>query len=241
MTDFVLVHGAWHGAWCWRALTDTLLDRGHRVWAPSLSGLADRAHLLSSQITLSTHVQDVLRLIEFESLEGCVLVGHSYGGNIVTAVADRLRERLAHCVYLDAVVPPDEAHTWRWADQHSESVREARLEMIRNQGEGRLLPAPPAQSFGLSDPRQIAWVGARLTPMPAGTYTGLIALDHGGSAGLPRTYVAAIDPVYEPLRPVHDRLRHDPGWHFLEMRTGHDLMVTEPLALAEVLIGCAQR
>ncbi|HPU51421.1 MAG TPA: alpha/beta fold hydrolase, partial [Burkholderiaceae bacterium] len=106
---FVLVHGAWHGGWCWADVTAFLQAAGHRVFAPSLTGLADRAHLFGGQVTLATHVEDVVRLIEFERLDGCVLVGHSYGGNVITGVADRLRERVRHYVYLDAVVPDDDA------------------------------------------------------------------------------------------------------------------------------------
>ena len=112
---FVLVHGAWHGGWCWADVAGVLQAAGHRVFAPSLTGLADRAHLFGAQVTLATHVEDVVRLIEFERLDGCVLVGHSYAGNVITGVADRLRDRIRHYVYLDAVVPDDAARHWRWA------------------------------------------------------------------------------------------------------------------------------
>nr|HMN83378.1 alpha/beta fold hydrolase [Burkholderiaceae bacterium] len=97
----MLVHGAWHGGWCWRDVAAGLTAAGCRVFAPSLTGLADRRHLLAADVSLATHVQDIVGLIEVEDLERVVLVGHSYGGNVITGVADRLRERLAHCVYLD--------------------------------------------------------------------------------------------------------------------------------------------
>lgn len=235
MADFLLIHGAWHGGWCWSDVADRLRRRGHRVHAPSLTGLADRAHLLSLQVTVETHVQDVLGLIRHESLDGCVLVGHSYAGNVITGVADRLRGAVDHYIFLDGSLPPDEATVWRWCDQHSEAVRHERLAQIAGPGGGLLLPAPPAAVFGLSDPKHLAFVQERLTPMPANLYTSSLVLRHGGSVGLRRTYIAAVDPVYEPLRHLHDRLRHAPGWGFCEIATGHDAMVSAPAAVAELL------
>jgi pimeloyl-ACP methyl ester carboxylesterase len=235
MADFLLIHGAWHGGWCWTEVADRLRRRGHRVYAPSLTGLADRAHLLSLQVTIDTHVQDVVSLIRHESLEGCVLVGHSYAGNVITGVADRLREVVGHYVFLDASLPPDGTTVWRWCDQHTETARRDRLAQIAAQGGGLILPAPPAAVFGLRDPEQQAWVQQRLTPMPASVYTSSLVLRHGGSAGLRRTYIAAVDPVYEPLRIVHQQCCDAAGWAFVEIATGHDAMVSAPAELAERL------
>jgi pimeloyl-ACP methyl ester carboxylesterase len=233
---FVLIHGAWHGGWCWRDVAQPLRARGHEVFHPSLTGLADRAHLLSPQVTLDTHIQDVVGLIESESLDGCVLVGHSYAGTVITGVADRLRERISHYVFLDASLPPDGREVWCWSDQHCSSVRTARLAQISGEGRGVFLPAPPAEAFGLTDPEHCAWVGARLSPMPASLYTSPMVLRRGGSQGLRRTYIAAVDPVYEPLRGVHEMLRGDPTWSFLEIPTGHDAMVSAPERLVDVLV-----
>lgn len=238
MADFVLVHGAWHGGWCWAEVARGLSALGHRVFAPSLTGIADRGHLLSAQVTLGTHVDDIARLIEFESLDGCVLVGHSYGGNVISGVADRLRDRVGHYVFLDAGVPPDDHRTWKWSAMHAPATRAARLAQIRDEGRGLFLPAPPAHAFGLTEPAQIEWVQARLSPMPAGLYDSVIELAHGGSAGLRRTYIAAVAPVYETMRPVHERLRHDPDWQFIEIATGHDVMVSAPEELVRILAGC---
>lgn len=98
---FVLVHGAWHGGWCWRRVADLLRTRGHRVFAPSLTGVGDRAHLFSKAISLQTHVEDILSVVETEELNDFVLVGHSYGGFVISGVADTLRERVSRYVYLD--------------------------------------------------------------------------------------------------------------------------------------------
>ncbi len=107
MATFVLVHGAWHGGWCWRDVRAILRAGGHEAFTPTLTGLGERSHLLSRDIDMNTHVADVANTIVWEELEDVVLVGHSYGGNVITGVADRMKDRLAHAVYLDAFVPKD--------------------------------------------------------------------------------------------------------------------------------------
>src|SRR5207248_5461012 len=107
MTTFVLVHGAWHGGWCWRKLTPLLREKGHDVFTPTLTGLGERVHLAGPEVGLGVHVQDVASVIEYENLHDVVLVGHSYGGMVIAGVAGRLPERLAHLVYLDAYAPED--------------------------------------------------------------------------------------------------------------------------------------
>ena len=120
MADFLLVHGAWHGAWCWRDVTTALVRAGHRAHAVTLTGLGERAHLLHAGIDLQTHVQDVVAAIESEEMQQVVLVGHSYAGMLVTAVTDRMPGRIGHLVYLDAVVPkPGES----WSSTHAAATR----------------------------------------------------------------------------------------------------------------------
>jgi pimeloyl-ACP methyl ester carboxylesterase len=236
---FVLVHGAWHGGWCWAHVAQRLQQAGHRVFAPSLTGLADRAHLFGAGVTLATHVEDVVRLIEWESLDGCVLVGHSYGGNVISGVADRLRERVAHYVFLDAVVPDDDAQRWRWADFNSEADREARLLTIAGAGAGVALPPPAPEVFGIVDPDQLRWVGEHMTPMPAGTYLGEIRFENGASRGLPRTYIAADAPPFASMKPIYARVREDPTWNWQTIACGHDAMVIRPDLLADILLRLA--
>ncbi len=238
--DFVLVHGAWHGGWCWSRVARLLTDAGHRVFAPSLSGLADRAHQFSPGTDLATHVEDIVRLVEFEGLEDFVLVGHSYAGSLLSGIGDRLRERVFHYVYLDAVVPPDDATRWRWADVMSEEGRQARLAAIAGEGHGLMLPPPPASVFGIRHEADLAYVAERLTPMPASTFTVPIELRAGGTVGLRRTYVAAVAPVYEGLRHVAERIRADTGWRYEEIDAGHDMMLDEPRALVARLLEFAR-
>jgi pimeloyl-ACP methyl ester carboxylesterase len=235
--EYVLVHGAWHGAWCWTRVVPGLLAAGHRVVAPTLTGLGDRAHLAGAQVTLATHVEDVLAAIEAEELgDAIVLVGHSYGGNVISGVADAIRERIAHCVFLDAVVPPPGATHWSWSMFNSPQDRAARLAAVRERGGGAVLPPPSAAALGVTDPGDAAWVERRMRPMPLGTYLGGIALARGGAEGLRRTYVAAAAPAYAPMRPTCERLRADPSWRYLEIATGHDMMVSAPQALCRLLL-----
>jgi pimeloyl-ACP methyl ester carboxylesterase len=107
MATYVLIHGGWHGGWCWARVAPILRAAGHDVYAPSLTGLGDRVHLLSPSVRLETHIEDVLGVLSYEDLRDVVLVGHSYGGMVITGVADRAADRVSHLVYLDAFVPRD--------------------------------------------------------------------------------------------------------------------------------------
>jgi pimeloyl-ACP methyl ester carboxylesterase len=238
LRTFVLVHGAWHGGWCWRRVADILRRRGHTVFAPSLTGLGDREHLFSKDISLQTHVQDILSVVESEELSDFVLVGHSYGGFVISGVADTLRERVSHYVYLDASVPPDMSPgaSFSWAGVNPPEAREARLRSVREQGGGVALPAPPPGAFAVTEPSQVAWLERRLRPMPLQTYLGTYTFKHSGSNGLKRTYVASVKPPYELLVPTHHRIRGDKTWSFTTLEAGHDSMVTAPDAMASLLM-----
>lgn len=235
---FVLVHGAWHGGWCWRRVADVLRTHGHRVFTPSLTGLGDRAHLFSKDISLQTHVEDILAVIETEELSDFVLVGHSYAGMVISGVADTLRERVSHYVYLDARVPADMSTgaTFSWSGFDTPEIRETRLKSLREQDNDTALPAPPPSAFAVAEPLDVAWLQRRLRPMPVETYTGTFTFKSGGSDGLKRTYIAAIKPPYAMLVSTHSRIKDDPSWSFTTIEAGHDAMVTEPDELASLLM-----
>lgn len=234
---FVLVHGAWHGGWCWRRVADILRDRGHRVFAPSLTGLGDRAHLFSRDISLQTHVDDILSLVETEELSDFVLVGHSYGGFVISGVADTLRARVAHYIYLDASVPPDMSPgaSFSWAGFNPPEAREERLKAIQEQGKGVALPAPPPGAFAVTEPEDVAWLQRHLKPMPLQTFIGTFTFKRSGSNGLNRTYIASTRPPYALLVPTHNRIRGDHSWLFTTIEAGHNSMVTAPVELASLL------
>lgn len=238
MSTFVLIHGAWHGGWCWSRVAPLLRARGHEVHAPTLAGMGEHAHLLSRQITVDTHVEDVVACIEAWELTDVVLVGHSYGGHIITGAADRLdgTGRLARLVYLDAVVPND-GDGW-YSSNKPEQVA-ARHQAARESG-GLFIPAPAATAFGVTDPDDVAWVARRLRPHPYGCYLSpqrLPNLARGrGAAALPRTYIDCIKPLYSDFNGLKGRLRADPAWTYLEIATGHDAMVSAPGEVAELLM-----
>jgi pimeloyl-ACP methyl ester carboxylesterase len=259
---FILVHGAWHGGWCWYRVADILIAHGYRVYAPSLTGVGDRTHLFSKDISLQTHVDDIVSLVEAEELEDFILVGHSYGGFVISGVGDILRERVAHYVYLDAGVPADMAPgaSFRWSDFDALGVRKTRLKLIREQGNSVALPPPPAATFDISDPLDVNWVQRQLRPMPLQTYIGRITFRNNGSNGMKRTYIAAHKPLvaacerirgdttwsfimkqlyiaaHRPLVAACERIRGDTTWSFMRIKAGHDSMVTAPDALASLLM-----
>lgn len=236
---FVLVHGAWHGAWCWRRVLPLLRAQGVEAHAVTLTGVGERAHLLSSEIDLSTHVQDVMGLIEAEELQQVVLVGHSYGGLVVTGVADRLLaqapRRLRHLVYLDAVVPrPGES----WSSTHSADTVAGRVAAAAPSG-GLCFPPPDAEVFGLAGSDR-DWVNRRQTPQPLRVYQQLLEFDAARLARVSRTFVDCSAPALPTIAVSRQRVRSEPGWRVVEIATGHDPMVSAPHALADALLAVAR-
>src|SRR3569833_779574 len=168
MSTFVLVHGAWHGGWCWDRVAPRLRAAGHEVPAPPPPGLSERAHLLSPLVGLDTHVEDVVRLIDTFALTDVVLVGHSYAGQIVTAVADRRPDVVARRVYLDAFVG-DDGDAAR--DLLPETVAHHWAESAAEQGFGWLVPVRKLSVLGVSEQADVDWLTPKLTPHPWKTYT----------------------------------------------------------------------
>ncbi|QPF75797.1 alpha/beta hydrolase [Roseateles sp. DAIF2] len=232
MSDFVLVHGAWHGAWCWRRVLPGLWAAGHRAFAVSLSGVGERAHQLTPQVGLSTHIDDVAAVIEAEELQRCILVGHSYAGMVITGVAQRQAERIARLVYLDASLPqPGEA----WSSAHTPETQAQRRATIARLGH---LPASPPDVFGLQA-EDAAWVARRMTPQPGGSYDEPLDFDAARIAALPRTFIDCTDPALPTIDRSRRRVRAEPGWQVLEIPTGHDAMVSAPDALLRQLLSLA--
>lgn len=244
MASYVLVHGAWHGGWCWRRVVDALQAQGHRAFAPTLTGLGERAHLMSSLITLETHISDVMNVIEAEELQDVVLAVHSYAGMLGTAVADRMPQRLRHLVYVDAVVPrPGES----WSSTHTSAVREARLAAAKASADYSF-PAPDPAVFGLGA-QDHAWVLRRQTPHPGHTYQAPLQFDPARVAAVPRTFVDCVQPRLGTIDSIRPRVRDSNFWdgawkggggiRVVELATGHDPMVSAPAELTRLLLECA--
>ena len=234
-TAMVLVHGSWHGAWCWSRVLPLLRSAGVDSHAVTLTGVGERAHLLAPGIDLHTHIQDVVGLIESEELQRVVLVGHSYAGMVITGVADRLQaERpglLAHLVYLDAALPyPGDS----WSSHHSKETQQARIAASESSG-GLSFPPPDASVFGLSGADR-EWVNRRQTPQPFKLYQQPLLFDAERVAKVPRTFIDCTQPALATIAPSRVRVRSEAGWNLVEMVTGHDPMVSAPAALSRILL-----
>ena len=233
---FVLVHGAWHGGWCWSRVADRLRTKGHLVFTPTQTGLGERRHLLSKDITLDTFREDIVNVIESEELNDIVLVGHSFGGNAISGVADVMSARIRHLVYLDAMIVEGGKAPF---DGLSADVVAARRKAAEDSSGGLSLPNPPASAFGVLDPADAEWVDRRLTPHPLSTYTSKLNIKGPVGNHLPRTYIHCTNPSYPALQASRDWVKAQAGWRFAEIATGHDAMVTAPDDLARMLIGVA--
>ena len=231
---FVLVHGAWHGGWCWSRVAERLRASGHLVFTPTQTGLGERKHLLSRDITLDTFTSDIVNVIEAEELNDIVLVGHSFGGNAISGVADVMPARIRHLVYLDAMILKGGTAPF---DVLSADVVAARRKAAEDSSAGLSLPNPPASVFGVLDAAAAAWVDRRLTPHPLSTYTSKLNITGPVGNHLPRTYIHCTNPSYAALQASRDWVKAQAGWRFAEIATGHDAMVTAPDELARMLIG----
>jgi pimeloyl-ACP methyl ester carboxylesterase len=231
-TSVVLVHGGWHGGWCWSRVAGLLRTAGHDVHAPTLTGLGDRAHLLHRDVDLELHVRDVIATLTCEDVRDALLVGHSYGGMVIAGVADRVPERIAHLVYLDAFIPSGGQSL---LDIMRPERRDMFLQAAREQGNGWLVPAPTAESFGVTDAEDAARVDALLNPHPLRTFQQPLPLRSPPGTDVPCSYVhCTTGPRAANFAPF---ARHaaEHGWRTHELPTGHDAMLTMPDRLAALL------
>ncbi len=235
MTTYLLVHGAFHGGWCWKRVAQTLRIAGQEVFTPTLTGLGEREHLISPEIGLDTHIQDISELLEFEDLNDVILVGHSYGGMVITGVAEKYPERVAQLVYLDAFVagdgqalidffPPDMAANFK--------------ERTSLEGGGYMLPPSPPELFGVTKAEDLAWVKPRLVPQPFKTYLDPIKISNAASAKIPHIYIYCKHPR-SLLEQFVERILTDKSWRYFEITAGHDAMIVEPEQVSNLLLKLA--
>ena len=230
MSTFVLLHGAWHGGWCWKRVSSRLRAQGHVVHTPTFTGLSDRAHVLSRAVSLDTHVEDVVQLLDAEDLRDVILVGHSYAGLVVSSVAERRPDRLQVRIYLDGFVPLDgecglDLLPADIARHYTDSVAEA--------GFGWLVPPRSLEVLGVESPADLAWLRPRLTPQPWATYLDRARLGPR-SENVAGVYIECTDWM-RVFQPQAERAR-SLGWPVHELATGHEAMVTAPGALSDLLL-----
>jgi pimeloyl-ACP methyl ester carboxylesterase len=238
MSTYLLVHGAWHSGQSWERVVPLLKSAGHEVFAPSLTGYGDRAHLLSREVGLDTHVDDIVRLITEEDLTEVILVGHSYAGLVISSVANEVPDRIAELVYLDAMVP-----------EHGETgvdvmpITQILIDHALQSDNGWRVPPlpampPPVGLFGVTDPADVAWLRAMLTDQPALCLQQPVRLDNPAVNAIPRTHIHCVAPGPEGTtrRPVPAIQPNGNPAQLWELETGHDCMITMPVELSELLL-----
>ena len=230
---FVLVHGAFHGGWCWKPIAGQLRAAGHDVYTPTQTGLGERKHLMSADISMETFVLDILNVILSEDLTEVILVGHSYGGRSISGVVDRVPERIRRLVYIDGGLAPDGRSR---LEAMPEEAREQRIQAAMAFDGGISIPPPPASRFGMSDPEQIAWVERFLTPQPFGAEKTGLPLANPIGNGRPATFVHCTTPAFPVTAPSAAYARTRTDWRFLEFPGGHNSIVTHPTEMAALLL-----
>jgi pimeloyl-ACP methyl ester carboxylesterase len=231
MATYVLVQGAWIGGWYWQRVTPFLRQAGHTVFTPTFTGLGERSHLLTRDITLDTYVTDIEQVLFYEDLTDVILVGHSFGGTVITAVAERASARIAQLIYLDAEVPLSGESD---ASCLLPGTVDFVLQRAKERGDGWLFTPSPSAIFGVTDPADQAWIDARFKPQPVCTVTQPIYYGAAVEA-LPRHFIAC--RPYEPLiADIRARIQQDPCWTYQEIDGGHLVMITQPHELAEMLM-----
>jgi pimeloyl-ACP methyl ester carboxylesterase len=244
MAAYVLVGGGWLGGWCWQRVARRLREEGHDAYPVTLTGLGERVHLACPEIDLETHIADVVNLIEFEDLRDVVLLGHSYGGLVVTGAADRLPERISELVYLDTAPLPDGGSL---IDKFPPELRERTEKQVQELGEGWTFPMPPPEELANMaslegvDEAHIRLLYSRATPQPFGTYTQSLRLTNPARDALPKLGILcsfSLDQVEEMVTGGNPSFREmaGPNWRFVELPTGHYPMFSRPDDLAAVLL-----
>ena len=232
MATFVLIHGGIQGGWVWKRVAALLRAAGHEVYTPTLTGCGERAHLLTRDIGLETHVQDVVNVLEYEDLRDIILVGHSYGGTVVTVVADRARDRLAHLVIVDGAQPlPGQSMLDAWISDDPQGAQELDR-YVQETGEGwRVVPMDPRE-FGITDEDDLRWLEKMDTPHPYKSFKDPAQYDLARVNSVPQTVIVCIADEPPPAEP--------PAWtkgkRFRTIASRHAVNVIAPKALTSLLL-----
>jgi pimeloyl-ACP methyl ester carboxylesterase len=239
VATFVLVPGAWMGGWCWQKLLPYLRIEPHQVSTPTLTGLGEREHLATPDTDLKTHIQDVVNKILYEDIWDVILVGHSYAGMVVTGVADRIPDRLAWLVYLDAMVP---RNGQSFFDDWSSAGQAAVKEEAHIYGDGWRWPIPDdldtfSSLAGMTEEDK-TWFFSKAVPQPLKTLSQPLQLTNPARDKISRTYILCTAERTE-FPDFVEHARTDPNWGFYELPTGHWPMISMPQELANLLLELA--
>jgi pimeloyl-ACP methyl ester carboxylesterase len=237
---FVLVHGTWHGGWVWARVADRLTAMGHKVIRPTATGCGERAHLITPETNLSTHVQDICAAIEAEELQDVILVGHSFGGITITGVADRLGERIKHIAFYDAFIPTRARPAWVmrdgdgnwpkwWTDRQAKFIDGYKMSFFDHYPLKMLVPENDVANTDL--------LKRRLTWHPAGQWTEAVSFANGGWEDVPRTYIHTTLQTFAPSSEAMWGTGKGAGWRWIDVATSRNGMLTHPDLVAECFAG----
>ena len=232
---FVLVHGTWHGGWVWARVGDRLTAMGHKVIRPTATGCGERAHLITPQTNLSTHVQDICAAIESEELQDVILIGHSFGGITITGVGDRLGDRIKHIAFYDAFIPtrarpawvmPEADGTWPkcWTDRQAKFIDGNKMNFFDHYPLKMLVPETDIVNSDL--------LKRRLTWHPAGQWTQSVSFENGGWEDVPRTYIHTTLQPFAPSSQAMWGAGRGAGWRWIDVATSRNGMLTHPDVVA---------
>lgn len=227
---FVLVHGAWHGGWCWRPVADILERQGHRVFSPTLTGLGERSHLMRREIDLDTHITDVVNVFKWENIDSAILCAHSYGGWVVSGAVEALQSQVSALVFVDAHMPKD--------GQSGVETSNSRESILATMASGEVSRAAPSASYFKVNERDRAWVDSKLTPQPIGVSLQAIRLTGARDRIARKAYVRATQFDSAPFDECLSNARAG-GWRAYEVDSGHDVMIDAPTLLAQIFIDVA--
>ena len=229
---FLLIHGAWHGGWVWNEISEILRYQRYSVSTPTLTGLGEKKHLLSSKITIETFIEDVVNHIIFENLNNIILVGHSFAGSVISGVADRLKDRIQKLIYFDAMILTDGQKPF---DITPKETVEQRIELAKKFGNNISIPAPSADAFGVFDIKKSLLLEEKLTPHPLSAFQSKLVLKNEVGNGIPLSYIFCTKPVYKSLESSREVV-HKMKWPIFELNAGHDAMLTHPKETLNLLM-----
>ena len=233
MATFVLVHGAWHGGWCWARVAPRLRDAGHDVFTPTMTGFGERSHLLSPDVGLELNITDIENVLEWEDLDNVILIAASYAGMVTTCVADRMPERIAALVYQNAFIAADGV-------AQNDLLPDWRREMIEKElaeaDDAWRMPPPDPELFGVTDPDDIAWIAAKMAPQSAKTFQDKARLTGAHEAITNRTYIRATGYPNSTFDRYLAEAQADPTWRAEVLDTSHDAMITAANDIVRILL-----
>ena len=227
---FVLMHGAWHGGWCWRRVSDLLEKKGHKVFSPTLTGVGERSHLLSKDVNLDTHITDIVNVFKWEDLKDVCLVAHSYGGWPSSGALEQIGDRVSSIVWLDAFKPENGQRGIDYAYDFSRKACRRRWRKASPAARGRR-PSPSRVNE-----KDRAWVDSKTTPQPNGVALQPIKLTGAREKVAKKTYIRAAAYPQPAFDKAYADCKADKSWQTYEAACGHDVMVDEPQWLVDILV-----